>query len=112
MILIIGTIVVFNQIQFAKSRPVGYSRDGLITVPMTTEDIHKHFEAVSTDLKNSGAVSEIAESSSATYYVDETDNGFTWQGKDPSLQGDFNVVFISRISILIKHVIPPFIELL
>ncbi|HXR84422.1 MAG TPA: ABC transporter permease [Hanamia sp.] len=96
VILIIGTIVVFNQIQFAKSRPVGYSRDGLITVPMTTEDIHKHFEAVSTDLKNSGAVSEIAESSSATYYVDETDNGFTWQGKDPSLQGDFNVVFISK----------------
>jgi putative ABC transport system permease protein len=96
VILIIGTIVVFNQIQFAKNRPVGYSRDGLVTVPMTTEDIHKHFEAVSTDLKNSGAVSEIAESSSPTYYVNETDNGFTWQGKDPSLQGDFNVVYISK----------------
>jgi ABC-type antimicrobial peptide transport system permease subunit len=96
VILIIGTIVVFNQIQFAKNRPVGYSRDGLITVPMTTEDIHKHFEAVSTDLKNSGAVAEIAESSSPTYYVNETDNGFTWQGKDPSLQGDFNVVYVSK----------------
>lgn len=79
-----------------KNRPVGYSRDGLITVPMTTEDIHKHFEAVSTDLKNSGAVAEIAESSSPTYYVNETDNGFTWQGKDPSLQGDFNVVYVSK----------------
>ncbi len=96
VILIIGTIVVFNQIQFAKNRPVGYSRDGLVTVPMTTEDIHKHFDAVSTELKNSGAVSEIAESSSATTYVDEVDNGFTWQGKDPSLQGDFGVVFASR----------------
>jgi len=96
IILIIGTIVVFNQIQFAKNRPVGYSRNGLVTVPMTTEDIHKHFEAVSTELKNSGAVSEIAESSSPTYYVDETDNGFTWQGKDPSLQGDFGVVYVSK----------------
>jgi putative ABC transport system permease protein len=96
VILIIGTIVVFNQIQFAKNRPVGYSRAGLVTVPMTTEDIHKHFEAVSTELKNSGTVSDMAESSSAITYVDETDNGFAWQGKDPSLQGDFGVVYVSR----------------
>jgi putative ABC transport system permease protein len=96
VILIIGTIVVFNQIQFAKNRPVGYSRDGLIFVGMVTDNIHKHFDVVSTELKNSGAVSEIAESSGATYYVDETDNGFTWEGKAPSLQGDFNVVYVSR----------------
>ena len=96
VILIIGTIVVFNQIQFAKNRPVGYSRDGLISVYMVTENIHNHFDAVSTELKNSGAISEMAESSGATYYVDEIDNGFNWEGKDPSLQGNFGVVFISK----------------
>ena len=96
VILIIGTMVVFNQIQFAKNRPVGYSRDGLITTFMSTENIHNHLDAVSNELKNSGAVSEIAESSSATYYVDETDNGFTWEGKDPSVQGDFGVVYVSK----------------
>ena len=95
VILIIGTIVVFNQIQFAKNRPVGYSRDGLITTYMSTENIHNHFEAVRNELKNSGVISEIAESSSPTYYVDETDNGFEWEGKDPSLQGDFGVVYAS-----------------
>jgi putative ABC transport system permease protein len=96
VILIIGTIVVFNQIQFAKNRPVGYSRAGLISTYMSTENIHNHFDAVSNDLKNSGAVSEIAESSSPTYYVDETDNGFIWEGKDPALQGDFGVVYVSK----------------
>ena len=95
VILIIGTIIVFNQIQFAKNRPVGYSRDGLISIGMATENIHKHFDAVSNELKNSGAISQIAESSGATYYVDETDNGFEWEGKDPSLQGDFGVVYVS-----------------
>ena len=30
VVLIIGTIIVFRQIQFAKDRPVGYSRDGLV----------------------------------------------------------------------------------
>ncbi len=96
VILIIGTIVVFNQIQFAKNRPVGYSRAGLISVNMATENIHKHFDAVSTELKNSGAVSEMAESSGTTYYIYEVDNGFNWEGKGPSLQGDFGVVYISK----------------
>jgi hypothetical protein len=32
VILIIGTIIVFKQIQFAKNRPVGYNRNGLINL--------------------------------------------------------------------------------
>ncbi|MGI8952363.1 MAG: ABC transporter permease [Chitinophagaceae bacterium] len=95
IILIIGTIVVFNQIQFAKNRPVGYSRAGLVTIPTITENIHNHFDVIRNELKNSGTISEMAESSSAATYVNETDNGFEWEGKDPSLQGDFNVVYVS-----------------
>ncbi len=96
VVLIIGTIAVFKQVQYAKNRPVGYSRDGLISSYMTTENIHDHFDVVSNELKNSGAITSMAESSSATYYVGETDNGFNWEGKDPSLQGDFNVVYVSK----------------
>ncbi len=95
VILIIGTIVVFKQIQFAKNRPVGYSRDGLITVPVVTGDVHKNFNAIRDELKSSGMVSEIAETSSATTYVDEFDNGFEWKGKDPGVQGNFGAIFIS-----------------
>lgn len=96
VVLIIGTIVVFKQIQFAKNRPVGYSRDGLISINMITDDIHKNFAAVSDELKSSGAISEIAESSGATTYVNEFDNGFEWAGKDPSVQGDFGAIFVSK----------------
>lgn len=95
VVLIIGTIVVYNQVQYARSRPVGYSRDGLLSIFLRTENIHKHFDAVSEELKSSGAVSDIAESSGATTYVDETDNGFEWKGKAPSVQGDFGVVYVS-----------------
>ena len=95
IILIIGTVVVFSQIEYAKNRPVGYSRAGLITIPVVTEDVHKNFTAISQELQSSGAVSQVAESSSAATYVNEFDNGFSWKDKDPSLQGDFGVVFIS-----------------
>ncbi len=95
VILIIGTIVVFRQINFAKDRPVGYNKNGLITAFMSTDDIHNHFDAVKLELKNSGAVTDIAESSGSITGVNEVDNGFSWKGKQPEVQGNFGVVFIS-----------------
>jgi len=87
--LIIGTIIVFRQIQFAKDRPIGYDRNALISMYMATEDIHKHFDAIRTELKNSGAVAEMAESGSPTTSVWNTNGGFRWEGKDPDLAVDF-----------------------
>jgi ABC-type antimicrobial peptide transport system permease subunit len=94
-VLIIATIVVLRQIQFARNRPVGYSRDGLLTVRVVTEEIHKHFNVVREQLLASGAVAEMAESSSPTTYIDEFDSGIEWKGKDPSLLADFGAIFVS-----------------
>jgi putative ABC transport system permease protein len=95
VMLIIGTITVFRQIEFAKSRPVGYTRNGLVMVHMSTDDLHKHITAVREELKKSGAITEISESSSAPTYVDEVDDGFDWKGKNPSLTGDAGVLYVS-----------------
>ncbi|NCD69896.1 ABC transporter permease [Mucilaginibacter agri] len=96
VILIIGTIVVFKQIQFAKNRPVGYNREGLIAIPMPVKDLHTHFEAVRTDLIQSGAAVEVAESTSSTTHVSNNTSGFQWQGKDPGLVDDFAVVGVTQ----------------
>jgi putative ABC transport system permease protein len=95
VILIIGTITVFRQIEFAKNRPVGYTSRGLMMLHMSTEDLHKNITAVREELKKSGAIAEISESSSAPTYVDEWDDGFDWKGKNPSLTGDAGVVYVS-----------------
>lgn len=87
--LIIGTIIVFRQIQFAKDRPIGYNRDGLINIFMMTSDIHTHFEAVRNELISSGAILEMTESGSPTTQVWNTNGGFDWEGKDPGLAVDF-----------------------
>src|SRR5437762_13278137 len=44
--LIIGTIIVYRQIQYAKDRPVGYDREGLISVFMNTPDLNGHYDAL------------------------------------------------------------------
>jgi putative ABC transport system permease protein len=86
--LIIGTIVVFREIEYAKDRPVGYDRDRLVQVPRVTTDIHKHFDAVRNELKSAGVISGMAESSAPVTGVRETNSGFEWPGKDPNLALD------------------------
>jgi putative ABC transport system permease protein len=61
--LIIGTIVVFRQIQFAKDQPLGYDQAGLITVPDNTRELDTHFEALRNGLLKTGVVANIANSS-------------------------------------------------
>jgi putative ABC transport system permease protein len=88
VILIIGTIVVYKQINYAQNRAVGYNRNGLISIG-STDEIHKHFETIRTELKNNGAIAEMTESRSPATGVWNTNGGFDWEGKDPSLAVDF-----------------------
>lgn len=88
IVLIIGTIVVYKQINLGMSRPIGYNRDGLVT-HMVSETMHKHYEAIRTDLKNTGAIVEMTESDSPTTGVWSTNGDFNWEGKDPNLALDF-----------------------
>jgi ABC-type antimicrobial peptide transport system permease subunit len=87
--LIIGTIIVFRQIEFAKDRPIGYDKNGLINLFLTTDDIHDHIEAVRNELKSAGAIVELTESGSPTTQTWNTNGGFDWKGKDPALAVDF-----------------------
>jgi putative ABC transport system permease protein len=92
IVLIIGTGVVFRQIQFAKDRPVGYQRNGLIAIPVMTENIHNHFDAIRNELRSSGSITELAESQSPTTGIYNSTSGLDWKGKDPNLAVDFPVV--------------------
>jgi putative ABC transport system permease protein len=86
--LVIGTIIVYKQIGVGQNRPLGYTRDGLVT-HSTSETLHKHFEAIRTDLKNAGIIVEMTESGSPTTEVWNTNGGFDWEGKDPNQAVDF-----------------------
>ncbi|HWK03399.1 MAG TPA: ABC transporter permease [Puia sp.] len=91
--LIIGTIIVFRQIQFAKDRPIGYSREGLITVGINTPELNGHYEALRADLLQTGKVDNMAESSQPTTYF-MNNNELEWRNKDPNL-----VVFFRNVNV-------------
>jgi putative ABC transport system permease protein len=83
IILIIGTLVVYRQIQFAKDRPTGYDRDRLIEVSMMTPELRKNYQVLRTDLLNSGYAKNISRSMGS---VTEEYGGtvdVNWKGKAP-----------------------------
>ncbi len=87
--LIICTTMVFRQISFARNRPVGYNRNGLISVPIKTADIADHFDVFRQRLLNTGAVQEVSGTDSPITNTYVTNSGFSWPGKDPSMQDEF-----------------------
>ena len=92
--LIIGTLVVFQQIQYAKDRPAGFNRNGLVTVWMKTPELHDHYESIRTDLLRTGYVSDVSESSqSPAHFMNNQE--IEWPGKDPGMQVFFRDVIVS-----------------
>jgi ABC-type antimicrobial peptide transport system permease subunit len=95
VILIIGTIAVFRQIQYVKDRPVGYSRDGLVMIPFQSNDVDKHYDAIRTELQQTGLVTDMAGSQGSLTNIFATNGGFTWTGKNPSMQDEFVSNFVT-----------------
>jgi putative ABC transport system permease protein len=93
--LIIGTIIVYEQIQFAKNRPIGYDTQRLIITEMKSESIKKHYEALRNDLLRTSVVENVGESSSPSTEVRNSMMGYSWKGKDPNALAIIGTLFVS-----------------
>jgi len=76
--MIIGTIIVFRQVQYAKDRPIGYDQRGLVSIQQHTKNIHDHFLAFRNDLLRTGSIAEVAESVAPVNAAWNQNGGLTW----------------------------------
>lgn len=93
IVLIIGTIVVFRQIQHAKSRPLGYDPDNLISFSLSA-DLKKNYDVLKRDLLNSGYVEAVSLSSSPMTGIWNQWDNFSWAGKDPNANLLFSAIMV------------------
>lgn len=89
VILVIGTLVVYNQVQYARDRPVGYDRSGLISIRMNDPGFAGKMNVVRTELLASGVVSEAGAAGGALNAVWNVTSGNRWPGKDPNFDAEF-----------------------
>jgi ABC-type antimicrobial peptide transport system permease subunit len=93
--LVIGTLIVYDQIQFAKNRPLGYSSQGLVNVNINTPELHGRYDALRNDLLATGAAVDMAESSSPITGIASNANNFEWKGKDPNRTAMFGTISVT-----------------
>ncbi|WP_299246396.1 ABC transporter permease [uncultured Aquimarina sp.] len=93
--LIIGTLVVMNQIQHSKDRPVGYNKEGLIQIPVMSDEFTGKADLMRNQFIASGAAIEMATTSSPTTNVWSNRSGYTWDGKPEGFQEDLAYTSVS-----------------
>lgn len=90
ILLIISMFVIYNQIQLAKGRDIGYSQENLITVPLN-KDYHDNLKSLKAELLASGSVESMVRVNSAI--TDVNSNNFVgWPGKPDELKVIFTTI--------------------
>ena len=77
--LIICTLVIRRQIEYAQNRNAGYDRHNLVYT-LTKGDIPQHYQAIRNDLLGSGAAASVSESYSPITQHWSDGWGYTWDG--------------------------------
>ncbi|GEP97122.1 ABC transporter permease [Chitinophaga cymbidii] len=96
ILLISGTAIIYKQIQFAKNRPAGYERNGLLSVQMTTPDIYENYKMLQQELLNTGAATYVAVSQGPLTDIWSWNGGFEWKGRSPSIDNGFATIGVEH----------------
>lgn len=94
VLLITGTIIIYKQIVYAKDRPVGYTREGLISIRETTPEIYANYHIIRQKVLESGGATELSESQGPITDIWVGDNNFDWSGKSPNANSGFALVAV------------------
>jgi ABC-type antimicrobial peptide transport system permease subunit len=89
--LIIGTVIIYQQIQHAQDRDKGYTMDRLVMTDFN-KDLNGSYNALKNDLIQSGAVTSVTKSNSPVTDIWSEGGISNWPGKTSA--GEIHVAFI------------------
>jgi putative ABC transport system permease protein len=85
VVLIVCTVIIYQQINHIKDRDLGYNKQNLLHTALTGKMV-EHFDAIKTELLQTGVVANAAISNSPPLQMwsSITLNEMTWEGSDPN----------------------------
>lgn len=89
IVLIICTIIVKQQIDYAQNRQTGYDKHNLV-YHFVTGDLEKNYRLVKNELLSSGVATAVCRTSAPLTQGWSDSWGFQWPGKDPNDKTDFD----------------------
>ncbi len=83
IVLIIGTVIIYQQIQHIKNRSIGYDKDNLVYINLQGDQAD-HFAPVYNDLMRTGVVENASLSDNKALEIGSNNDNYSWDGKDAS----------------------------
>lgn len=92
-ILIMGTLTIIEQIDYAKNRNIGFDKDLLVSVPINNNKVRRSFETIKSELLESNLIDQVTASDVKITAAYTTNGGsFEWKNKDPKLHPVFYTI--------------------
>jgi putative ABC transport system permease protein len=85
ILLIIGTAVVYQQLNYIKSIRLGWEKEHLVYIPMRA-DTRKSYNALKQELIQSPQILNVTGTSQLPTHISSNSGGADWEGKDPEFQ--------------------------
>ncbi|AXY74188.1 ABC transporter permease [Paraflavitalea soli] len=85
VILIIGTVIIYQQVQHIKNRDIGYNKDRLVYMNLQG-NMKAHFGVIKNKLIATGYVENAATSLHDALHIHSFGDAWSWQGKNPNLK--------------------------
>ncbi len=83
IMLIIGTIVIYNQVNYMRSKELGYDKDYLLYIPLRG-DTREKFDLLKQELLKDPKVLRVTGTGHTPSNIGSNTSGFDWPGKDPN----------------------------
>ena len=85
IVLLVGTVVIYNQLKFINDRDPGFAKANLLYMPITG-DLWNKQQALKTELKQNPLTADFAVTSDLPTNLINGNLGADWEGKDPNSQ--------------------------
>ena len=99
IILIISTILIYQQIQHVKNRSLGFNKNNLLEIN-TNDEFNKNYEVIKQDLLGTGIIQNLALSDYSVLYGGNNTDGLIWEGKPAN----------SKVLVSTRYVSPGFMN--
>jgi len=93
MLMIVGTVVVYRQLQYIQTKSLGYDRENLIRIQGEGE-IAQKYQTFKQELLRMPGIESVSHMQTSPLYNGNTTDGVDWAGKDPNVAIQFNNTWV------------------
>ena len=92
-LLIVGTVIVYQQIGYIHAKNLGLDRENVIYLPL--EDMGEQFDVAKEELLKQPGIASVTSTSSNPLSVGSNTHSVSWRGKDPNSSISMNIITVN-----------------